>query len=208
LFIDGRIFLVLESHAKDNSLNRRSSVMRNWTLREMLLLVAVLAFLIFHAAEAVRRRVMAFERFEVEPNDLENWAKEIDPNVSVFGGGSDSSASHHGAERIIHYTFEVPADKVSPIVEHWRDRILEKIDAEGWKISGHSRGTEQFGFSFRKHDSHYDTHFYGFAAPIPAEWPRSEKDKDKVRLQVRWIAIGYTRLYDGKRLVEPAPAAP
>ena len=182
--------------------------MRNWTLREMLLLVAVLAFVIFHATEGVRLRVVPFERFEVEPSDLEKWAKEIDPNVSMDGGSSGSSASHHGAERIIRYTYEVPADQVTPIVEHWREHIAEKIAAEGWKINGHSRGTEQFGFSFRKHDSHYDTHFYSLTAPLPADWPRSEKDKDKVRLVVRWIAIGYTRLYDGKRLVEPVPAAP
>ena len=50
--------------------------MRNWTLREMLLLVAVPAFLIFHATEGVRLRVMPFERFELEPSDFEKWAKE------------------------------------------------------------------------------------------------------------------------------------
>jgi hypothetical protein len=182
--------------------------MRNWTLREMLLLVAVLAFLIFHATEGVRLRVMPFERFEVEAFELEKWAKEIDPNVGLDGGGSSSSATPHGAERIVHCTFEIPKDKVTPVVEHWRERIKEKIDAEGWKIGGYNRGTEEFGFSFRKHDSHYETHFYCWSTPLPDESSRSEKDKEKVRLMLRWIMIGYTRLHDGKRLVEPAPAAP
>jgi hypothetical protein len=181
--------------------------MRNWTLRELLLLVTVMAFVLFHVGNAVRIKVTPLEDFEVTADEFHNWAKGVDPQSSRRG--SSSQTSNRQGVRITRFQeleIETTSDKTREIVRHWRHRVQEKIDQNGWLVSGGGSGGDEFSYSIWKLDSLYDVNFYCQSTPIPVD--NRNKDPNRVRLSIRWIAIGYTRLRDDKRLIAPAPAAP
>ena len=182
--------------------------MRNWTLREMLLLVTVLAFVLFLVSDAVRSRIAPFQRFELTYSDVVNWAKEVDSKAipsDATGGGSRSQDPHGGrSDLFIGLELEVSAAKVPEILQNYRRRITEKIDREGWTKSVH--GTDPFQISLRKLGSLFDVYFFTATTPIPVN--ELNGGEDKVRLTIHWIIIGYTTTRDGMGLANPAPTAP
>jgi len=179
---------------------------KNWTLRELLLLVTVIGFVLFHIGNTIRLKVMQLEPFEVSADELSVWAKEIDPQLSKHGGSSQTSSRLNvSSTRFQHLELETTAEKAPEIVRHWRRRVLEQIDQNGWMISGRS-GENPFSFSIWKLDSLYEINFQSQSTPIPVnDW---NKNPNRVVLTIHWITIGYTRLRDDKRLVTPASAAP
>jgi hypothetical protein len=167
---------------------------RNWTLRELLLLAVFLTFVIWHAYDAARVRFGRMERFEITPAELETWAKEIDPSVRLSAAGDGTGAINSRTTPLVHWEFDVPLDQIDKIFENWRLRVGEKIHRGGWTWRGGGSGkngeTHDFSFRVSKSDSRYTAFFY--AEPTPGV-ARPKDGTGRTRLSVEWIVLGYSR---------------
>jgi hypothetical protein len=179
--------------------------MIRWTLRELLLLLTVVGFALFHFGNTLRLRVVSFIPFGVTTDELTDWAREIDPSIERPTWGYLSGPFAGGKERWNHMEFNVATADVPKITEHWRTRVAEKIKRENWQSSGQGSGTGMFSFSLGNGDSRYDVAFYWSTASPTSSGENS--DDSRVRLTVRWIEVGYTRLYVDKHLINDPAAA-
>lgn len=176
--------------------------MKQWTLRELLLLLTVLSFALYYISESVHRRVLPFAPFEVRDQELTGWAREVDPASSmhryVVSGGTWPDET--GRHRMHHLEMEVSADQVMSVVRHWQKRIDEKIVSEGWNRPGAGSSENVFSYSLARPNELYDVDFSHSTSPPSKSW--SMPKPNTVRLDLHWVEVGYIRYRNGKRLVQ------
>jgi hypothetical protein len=179
--------------------------MKNWTIREMLLLIAILAFVSAYAAEAWRVERLPEDVFQLPYREWDDWVLEIDGNSRPTGSAMSGPGRGFWPNTQNSYcTIETSASNVDKIVETLRRRLQEQMTANGWQWTGKADRGERYECSLSKRDSMYVLRSNYYTKPIPIG--QGNKDPDRVRLTMRWMAVGYALSDRGMPLADPPPA--
>jgi hypothetical protein len=179
--------------------------MRQWTIRELLLLIGILAFISSYAADALRTRSLPQHAFDLPYDRFADWAREIDPN-SLQGSSVVSSGGVRNWPTTDnwHFEFKTNTARADDIVRNIRRGIEAHLTSNGWESSNHAFYDARHRCTLRRFDATYELQSNYFTEPIPVnQW---NKDPNRVRLVVRWLGVGYTKSYGDMHLAAPVNA--
>jgi hypothetical protein len=177
---------------------------KQWTIRELLLIIGILAFGAAYVADRLRSQNLPEDSFELPHDQFVHWAQEIDRN-------SVRNSSAIPAESRGKWPWPTPGNwwlefgttdaRADEIVANIRRRTVEHLASTGWQLTGQTSLDRRICYSLRRGDSFYELESNYFTRPIPInQW---NQDPHRVRLSLRWIGVGFTKTYGDLHLAAP-----
>lgn len=181
--------------------------MTQWTIRELLLLIGILAFASAYIADSLRPQSLPQDSFELPYDHFISWAQEIDRDStkgsSVVAAGSQGTWPWPTTE---HWwlEFETSDARADEIVRNIRRHTVAHLASNGWRLTGQTSLDTRNRYTLRRDDSSYELQSDYFMKPIPIN--QGNKDPHRVRLSLRWLGVGFTKTYGDLHLAAPIPS--
>ena len=137
---------------------------KQWSIRQLLLWVTVVALVCSHLAGYYQRRIVGFTNFAVDGNYIMQWVVDGDPTADSYGSAAGTSTSPDACE----YEFDMHVSTnnldSNEVLHEIRGRFESKAGAERWSILSSGGNGESFDLALSKGVTRFRV--YGWVLPV------------------------------------------
>lgn len=162
-----------------------------WSLREVFLVVLIVALLLPYLPQLLPRETVRLKRFGLTESEIQQQLLTWDPSVSFsglsgVGGGSDDYEELH-SEMLISMESGTPAEAY----DFLKQLIRKQVQDQGWTIESESDGMDQFSLHFA--DQGTDYHLFLMNLPPEPDDRKHYQERGRNLMRIMLVKYGYLR---------------